>query len=111
MERSRDHNDDTAKYLAGQLRTRDASVKEEILGRAQGIFFWVVIIVSLLNKAFDEGRVESIQQQLQGGRAFASALVKCLISKTNDRRRPRQALIADLSTGVALVASIAAPDG
>lgn len=65
VEKCSDHDDDIAKYLVGHLRINDPIIQSEIQRRAEGVFFWVVIIVSLLNKAFDEGRVELIPQELR----------------------------------------------
>ncbi|KAF1809475.1 hypothetical protein P152DRAFT_516655 [Eremomyces bilateralis CBS 781.70] len=37
-------------------------IEDEILRRANGIIMWVVIVVSLLNKAYDEGRIEAMPE-------------------------------------------------
>lgn len=37
----------------------------EITKRANSVFLWVAIIVSLLNKAYDKGRVEAMWRMLE----------------------------------------------
>ncbi|ETS86578.1 hypothetical protein PFICI_00406 [Pestalotiopsis fici W106-1] len=64
VEGSEDHLKDISKYLAGRLRIHEADLEEEIIMKADGIFLWVVIVVSLLNKAYDEGRVEAMRRIL-----------------------------------------------
>ncbi|KAI1845981.1 hypothetical protein JX265_014054, partial [Neoarthrinium moseri] len=60
-----DHETDIAKYLGGELRVRDTDMEAEIRKRANGLFLWVVIVVSLLNKAYDEGQVEAMRATLK----------------------------------------------
>ncbi|KAJ1337222.1 ankyrin repeat domain-containing protein 50 [Microdochium nivale] len=58
------HREDIAKYITERILETDTVIEAEIINRANGIFLWVVIVVSILNKAYDEGRVEAIQKTL-----------------------------------------------
>ena len=40
-------------------------MESEIATKADSVFLWVVIVVSLLNRAYDEGRVEKMQKVLE----------------------------------------------
>ncbi|KAJ1329006.1 ankyrin repeat domain-containing protein 50 [Microdochium nivale] len=64
VETSQDHTVDIAKYISDKLRTRNDMIESKIIERADGIFLWVVIVVAMLNKADDEGRVEVVQKTL-----------------------------------------------
>ena len=46
------HCQDIATYLSERLIVRDDKIEAEIRERANGIFMWVVIVISLLNKAY-----------------------------------------------------------
>ncbi|KAK8029449.1 hypothetical protein PG993_010740 [Apiospora rasikravindrae] len=63
--KSPDHQNDIDKYIGEKLQLRDAEMEAEIKRRADGVFLWVVIVVSLLNKAYDEGRVEAMRKTLE----------------------------------------------
>ncbi|KAI1176299.1 ankyrin repeat-containing domain protein [Nemania sp. FL0916] len=41
------------------------SIHEEIIQKAEGIFLWVVLVVAMLNKAYDDGRDEAAQAVLE----------------------------------------------
>ncbi|KAK7906364.1 hypothetical protein PG985_016370 [Apiospora marii] len=66
VEESLDHQNDIAKYIGEKLQVREAEIETEIKRRAEGVFLWVVIVVSLLNRAYDEGRVEAMRKTLEG---------------------------------------------
>jgi hypothetical protein len=49
------HRRDIAAYVGERLIVRADEIQAEILQRADGIFLWVVIILSLQNIAYDGG--------------------------------------------------------
>ena len=59
------HQEDITKYIGAMLRIHDVKMEAEIAKRADSVFLWVVIVVSLLNKAYDEGRVEAMWRTLE----------------------------------------------
>ncbi|KAF1812887.1 hypothetical protein P152DRAFT_383327, partial [Eremomyces bilateralis CBS 781.70] len=73
VEKSEDHQEDIARYIKERLTKEDddddiedlEDIEDEIRRRANGIFMWVVIVVSLLNKAYDEGRIEAMRKTLE----------------------------------------------
>jgi hypothetical protein len=50
---------------AGRSKKVDG-IKDEILKRASGIFLWVVLVVQMLNKEYDRGRIHALQKRLDG---------------------------------------------
>ena len=69
MEGQQGHDEDIAKYVNSKLRAGRSkkvdSVKAEILSRASGVFLWVVLVVQVLNKAYDHGQIYAIQKRLK----------------------------------------------
>ncbi|KAK2028062.1 hypothetical protein LX32DRAFT_664149 [Colletotrichum zoysiae] len=59
------HTEDICKYINISLRGGNTSIQDEIRRRANGIFLWVVLVVSMLNKAYDEGQIEAMQATLE----------------------------------------------
>ncbi|KAH8645746.1 hypothetical protein BX600DRAFT_534159, partial [Xylariales sp. PMI_506] len=81
VESSTDHNADIAKYIAEGLRVRENNIEAKILKKADGIFLWVVLVVSLLNKAYDEGRVEAMEKALEDIPSDLESIFSKLLSK------------------------------
>ncbi|OQV08393.1 NACHT domain-containing protein [Cladophialophora immunda] len=62
------HQDDLAHYLQTELKIgksqRSEKIKNEVLQRANGIFLWVVLVVRMLQKEYDRGRIHALQKRL-----------------------------------------------
>ncbi|KAF2228514.1 HET-domain-containing protein [Viridothelium virens] len=69
LEDQQGHTQDIDKYVSKELkagRGRYAGqIRQEIRNRASGIFMWVVLVVHILNKAFDRGQVHALQKKLR----------------------------------------------
>ena len=69
LEDQEDHVHDITKYLNGMLRAgrgkQSEQIKEELLRRASGVFLWVVLVVRILNKEYDHGRIHGLQKRLR----------------------------------------------
>ncbi|KAI1127300.1 hypothetical protein F5Y10DRAFT_195407 [Nemania abortiva] len=50
------HTGDIVTYIKEKLLTDEKHIKDHVQEKASGIFMWVVLVVVMLNKAFDEGR-------------------------------------------------------
>src|SRR5205814_1409874 len=63
------HNQDIANYLHSELKAGSSKqveqVRTEILEKASGIFLWVVLVVQILNKEYDRGRIHALRKRLQ----------------------------------------------
>jgi hypothetical protein len=63
LEEQFEHHQDIKKYINGKLAIRDVTLKaqiaSEIEARASGVFFWVVLVVRLINKRCDKGAIHS----------------------------------------------------
>ncbi|KAF4627618.1 hypothetical protein G7Y89_g10540 [Cudoniella acicularis] len=62
------HEQDIANYLHSELKAGRSKlvdqIKDEILQRASGIFLWVVLVVQMLNKEFNCGRIYALRKRL-----------------------------------------------
>ncbi|KAI4718290.1 purine and uridine phosphorylase [Aureobasidium sp. EXF-10727] len=72
LEAQPDHSEDIAKYIRSNLRTRNSrskrveQIKIEVQQKSQGIFLWVVLVVPMLQKAWDQGRLDALSKCLKG---------------------------------------------
>ena len=62
------HLHDIAVYLSSELKAGHGAqfeaIKKEILERSSGIFLWVALVVQILNKEYDHGRVHTLRKRL-----------------------------------------------
>ncbi|KAL8746175.1 MAG: hypothetical protein Q9184_007781 [Pyrenodesmia sp. 2 TL-2023] len=69
LEGQEGHVQDIASYLDSELKAGKGkqieAIKEEILTRASGIFLWVALVVQILNKEYDHGRVHALKRRLK----------------------------------------------
>lgn len=69
LEGQEGHDQDIAKYLGSELKAgrgeQVEAIRDEILKRSSGIFLWVVLVVQILNKEYDHGRVHALKKRLR----------------------------------------------
>lgn len=68
LERQDQHDQDIATYIDSELCIGDGDiateVKQRVLDKASGIFLWVKLVVDILNKEYDDGKVLSLRTRL-----------------------------------------------
>jgi hypothetical protein len=68
VERQHGHEKDIATYVESKFKVPSSrltdEIKAEILSRASGVFLWVVLVVQMLNKAYDHGQVHALRSRL-----------------------------------------------
>jgi hypothetical protein len=68
VERQDGHVTDITTYVMGKFNAPSSlqadEIKAEILKRASGVFLWVVLVVQMLNKAYDHGQVHAMRRRL-----------------------------------------------
>jgi hypothetical protein len=61
LEGQEGHNQDIISYIDNELRIGHSNlanqIKAELQEKASGVFMWVVLVVDMLNKEHDEGRL------------------------------------------------------
>ena len=69
LENWESHSNDISTYLSTKLKVGKGKqvqeIKAQILAKASGIFLWVVLVVQILNKEYDKGRIHALHEQLQ----------------------------------------------
>ncbi|KAK6856638.1 hypothetical protein PG995_006825 [Apiospora arundinis] len=69
LEENEGHSDDISQYVASELKIGQGKladeVRETVRIKSSGIFMWVVLVVQILNKEHDTGRVYKIRQRLK----------------------------------------------
>lgn len=64
VERIKEHDNDIARYVDRHLMGNDSIIKRELLRKASGIFMWAVLVVKMLNRAYDDGKVRAMMEKL-----------------------------------------------
>lgn len=63
------HNTDIINYIASELKIGRSKIanelKVEVRERASGVFLWVALVVGILNKEYDRGRILGLRKRLQ----------------------------------------------
>jgi ankyrin repeat protein len=69
LEGQEGHTQDISDYLEIELKIGQSNIAQqirtEIQEKAAGIFMWVVLVVGILNKEYDGGRIYALQRRLQ----------------------------------------------
>jgi hypothetical protein len=86
VEKNEEHRRDIATYVREKLTQPNHDIEAEIRQKADGIFMWVVIVVSLLNKAYDEGRVEAMRKVLENVPGDLEKVFNVLLSKDDQNK-------------------------
>ncbi|MCJ1306511.1 Ankyrin-2 [Agyrium rufum] len=68
LEDQEGHSNDIEKYLSTEFKAGKSKqiqeVTAQILVKASGIFLWVVLVVQILNKEYDHGRIHALRKRL-----------------------------------------------
>ena len=69
VEKEPGHTDDIATYVSTQLQgdrdSRMQDLREKICNKAFGVFLWVVLVIPILNKLYDDGEVDEMNERLE----------------------------------------------
>ncbi|OCL03046.1 hypothetical protein AOQ84DRAFT_368715 [Glonium stellatum] len=69
LEGQEGHTQDITNYLESELEIGQGELRQqirvELQQKASGIFMWVVLVVGILNKEYNSGRIHALQRRLQ----------------------------------------------
>ncbi|KAF1837129.1 ankyrin repeat domain-containing protein [Decorospora gaudefroyi] len=69
LEGQEGHSQDITEYVETELKIGKSKIAQqiraELQGKASGIFMWVVLVVGILNKESDRGKILTLRQKLQ----------------------------------------------
>jgi Ankyrin repeats (3 copies)/NACHT domain len=82
------HEQDLEKYVRSKFKAGKGKVFEEvrtgIIRKAAGIFLWVVLVVPILNRELERGRIFAVRKRLQEVPAGLSELFKDILKRDNE---------------------------
>ncbi|GKZ71959.1 hypothetical protein AnigIFM50267_008005 [Aspergillus niger] len=85
LEDQEGHADDLTRYLHSELkigRSKQAEeIRREIHEKASGIFLWVVLVVQILNREYQRGRLHALRKRLREIPAKLSDLFKDILTR------------------------------
>ena len=97
LEAESGHVEDLAQYVKSKLTIEDpvlfADLQSEILGKASGIFLWIVLVVDILNKEDDDGGL-ALRTKLSTIPDKLSDLFRSILMR--DRKSPERLLLCVL---------------
>ncbi|KFY77873.1 hypothetical protein V498_09245 [Pseudogymnoascus sp. VKM F-4517 (FW-2822)] len=68
LESEQEHKNDITLYIDNHLKigktTQAKDIKEEILVKSSNIFLWVALVIPILNKEYDRGRIKALKKRL-----------------------------------------------
>jgi ankyrin repeat protein len=64
VEQREEHRQDIVLYVSHKLKKKDAMIEDRILKKASGVFMWVVLVITMLNRAYNRGQVEAMHETL-----------------------------------------------
>lgn len=69
LELEQDHKNDITLYIDTHLKvgatTQAEDIKAEILVKSSNIFLWVALVIPILNKEYDRGRIKALKKRLR----------------------------------------------
>lgn len=69
LEGQEGHNQDIANYVIDKLKIGNSKaaqgIREDLQEKASGVFMWVVLVVDILNKEYDRGRIMGLRNRLR----------------------------------------------
>jgi ankyrin repeat protein len=78
------HVEDIATYVQAKLAKRNHVIEAEIERKANGIFMWVVLVISMLNTAYSQGNVGKMWDTLQQVPEELEEVFRVLLSKHDE---------------------------
>ncbi|XTI89669.1 hypothetical protein V2W45_1404203 [Cenococcum geophilum] len=90
LEGQEGHNQDITNYLDSELKIGHSKVAEQIRIKLQekalGIFMWVILVVGILNKEYDSGRIYMLRRRLREIPGDLHELFRDILTRDSDNR-------------------------
>ncbi|KAK1982239.1 hypothetical protein LZ30DRAFT_749502 [Colletotrichum cereale] len=90
MEAQAGHAKDLEDYVHTKLKNEDGEspqtieIVEEILRKASGVFMWVVLVIEILNREFEDGRMFAVRKRLDTIPEKLSDLFRDMLTRDNE---------------------------
>ncbi|KAF9630200.1 hypothetical protein BFW01_g381 [Lasiodiplodia theobromae] len=90
LEGQEGHTQDIANYLETELKIGKSKLAQQVRGeiqeKASGVFMWVVLVVEILNKEHDRGRMHALRRRLQEIPSELHELFRDILTRDSDNR-------------------------
>ncbi|KAF2823744.1 hypothetical protein CC86DRAFT_354984 [Ophiobolus disseminans] len=90
LERQEGHARDISEYLNTELRIGHSKqaiqIRDEAQRKASGVFMWVALVVGILNKAYDSGRIHALQKILHNIPSDLHNLFRDILTRDSDNK-------------------------
>ncbi|KAI0502757.1 ankyrin repeat-containing domain protein [Xylaria bambusicola] len=86
VEGRHEHGMAIATYARDNLIIEDPSIEHQLRQKAGGIFMWVVLVITMLNKEYDEGRPEDMQKTLDEIPGDLEGIFETILEKVSPNR-------------------------
>ncbi|GJC77684.1 ankyrin-3 [Colletotrichum liriopes] len=91
LEDQEGHEKDLQDYVRNKLETESKSQTEDltaqILRKASGVFLWVVLVIDILNRDIQRGRIFAVKERLEALPAKLSDLFEDILTRDNDNKQ------------------------
>lgn len=81
IETRSEHDKDIMEYVRQNLIVKDTEIEQEILQKAAHVFLWVELVVKMINKAYNDGRVRAMKKVLRDVPSDLDDLYRELLTK------------------------------
>jgi ankyrin repeat protein len=90
LEGQEGHSQDITNYLESELKIGQSKIAQQIRSnlqeKASGVFMWVVLVVGILNKEHDRGRIHTLQRRLQEIPSDLHALFRDILTRDSHNK-------------------------
>ncbi|PNP56205.1 hypothetical protein THARTR1_03730 [Trichoderma harzianum] len=83
LETEKQHDEDIVKYISSKLTRKDEEIEEELRKKSSGIFMWVVLVITMLNSAYEDGKIEVMKPMLDKIPAKLEQVFAVLLDNNN----------------------------
>jgi hypothetical protein len=90
LEKQEGHQHDITSYVNSKLKIgsggESVQVRRNLLAKASGVFLWVYLVVEILNKEYDSGRIHMLLQKLEELPRDLHELFCDILTRNSDNR-------------------------
>ncbi|KAF3167106.1 hypothetical protein TWF788_011471 [Orbilia oligospora] len=83
VERWEEHTNDIIKYVQSQLKIQNRDIEIEILRKANGVFMWIILVVEMLNMAWENGDIDAVWMKLREAPGDLDEIFRLILEKDN----------------------------
>jgi ankyrin repeat protein/nucleoside phosphorylase len=90
LEGQEGHTQDITNYVNSELKIGHSNlamqIRDELQQKASGVFMWVILVVEILNKEYDGGRVHALRQKLRSIPGDLHELFRDILTRDSSNR-------------------------